>query len=70
MSLKAFHVIFVTTATIFSLAGARWAYQIYQQTMSLEMKVVSFSSIAIAVALLVYGVWFYRKLKTHPAYQN
>jgi cytochrome bd-type quinol oxidase subunit 1 len=70
MSLKFFHVVFVTTATVLSLAGAHWAFQIYQQSQRLEMKVVGVSSILIAVALLVYGVWFYRKLQTHPAYRD
>lgn len=70
MSLKFFHVFFVTTATIFSLTGAYWAHGIYQQSSNLEMKIVSISSVVIAVILLVYGVWFYRKLKTHPAYRD
>jgi cytochrome bd-type quinol oxidase subunit 1 len=70
MSLKFFHVIFVTTTTIFSLAGARWAFQIYEQSQRMEMKVISISSVVIAVGLLFYGIWFYRKIQNHPAYRD
>ncbi len=66
MSLKIAHIIFVTLATSMSLAGAYWACESYNQTGLGEMRAVMVLLLILACALLVYGVWFYRKLKKNP----
>ncbi len=59
MSLKAFHVVFVTVATLFSgLSGV----------LCLRAEGGSQTTIGVvfmlaAAALIVYGVWFLRKMK-------
>lgn len=63
MSLKAFHIFFITISTILSVCFGLWAirnYNHHQETLSL---VIGYASLAGAVALLVYGVWFLKKLK-------
>jgi len=63
MSLKAFHIVFVTISTILCIGFGWWAirdYNLNQETMSL---VFGSLSLAGAIALVIYGRWFLRKLK-------
>jgi hypothetical protein len=56
MSLKAFHLIFVTMLTILSFGFAAWAF--------LAGKIL-FGALAIVIGILViiYGIYFLKKLK-------
>jgi hypothetical protein len=56
MSLKAFHLIFVTTLTMLSLGFTAWAF--------VSGKIV-FGLLGIVAAVLVvfYGIYFLKKLK-------
>jgi hypothetical protein len=56
MSLKAFHLIFVTLLTTLSFGCAAWAFVAGRPV---------FGGIAVAVGILViiYGVYFLKKLK-------
>jgi len=56
MSLKAFHLIFVTMLTMLSLGFTAWAF--------FSGKII-FGALGIVVAVLVvvYGVYFLKKLK-------
>ena len=63
MSLKGFHIVFVCFSTLLALGCGAWCIwiglvegvQIY-----LAGAIASFLS---AIALIIYGVWFYRKMK-------
>ena len=63
MSLKGFHIVFIVFSTLLALALGGWCIwvdlvegaQVY-----LGGAIASFSA---AVALIVYGIWFYRKMK-------
>ncbi len=63
MSLKAFHILFVAISTLFSLGFAGWCIVRYRATGGQDLLFVGIGSIVGAVALLIYGRWFLRKLK-------
>lgn len=63
MSLKAFHFVFIVFSTLLALglgAWCIWINLIEGNSMYLGGAVGSFFA---AIALIVYGVWFYRKMK-------
>ena len=63
MSLKAFHIVFVTISTLlailFGLCAIRY-YQMHSDPVALGVGIFSFVG---AVGLAVYGRWFLKKLK-------
>jgi hypothetical protein len=63
MSLKAFHIVFVIFSTLLALgvgAWCVWVNLVEDAPVYLAGAVASFAS---AVGLIIYGVWFYRKMK-------
>ncbi len=64
MSLKAFHIIFVTVSTLFSLFFGLWSLDQYRNVessgLNLAFMILSF---ALLVVLPVYGFYFLKKLK-------
>ena len=56
MSLKAFHLIFVTTLTLLSVGFAAWAF---------ASEKILFGALGIITGILViiYGIYFLKKLK-------
>ena len=57
MSLKGFHVVFVTLSTLLALGFAGWALGIG------EHRALGVASLVVGLALPVYGWWFLRKTK-------
>lgn len=65
MSLKGFHIIFITLA--FLCTAGFWGWTVVFVERAKELGVVSLGNFSgsLAIALLVYGVWFVvRKSKT------
>ena len=64
MSLKAFHIIFVTVTTLFSLFFGLWSLDQYRNVdpsgQNLALMLLSF---AMLIVLPVYGYYFLKKLK-------
>ena len=64
MSLKTFHIVFITLSTLLSAGFGFWSYHDYRMHAggmpAIVLTVVGFGA---AVALVVYGVWFLKKLK-------
>lgn len=61
MSLKGFHIVFVTISTLCLVGFAAWAFLSDVEPM---LRVGGAVSAACGVALAIYGSWFYRnKLK-------
>jgi len=60
MSLKAFHLIFVTLLTALSFGGAAWAFQSGSALWGA-------AGIAAGILVVIYGIYFLRKLK-HVSY--
>jgi len=63
MSLKIFHLIFVTIATLAAAGGAYWSRAAYLDGGQFAYQVCAILSAVLALALLLYGVWFYLKLR-------
>ena len=61
MSLRGFHIVFVTMAVVVSLFFGLYEWSAYQQGHASVDIVVSGISFGIAAALVIYGFWFYRK---------
>lgn len=56
MSLKAFHLIFVTLLTALAFGGAAWAFQS-------GSALGGAAGIAAGILVVIYGIYFLRKLK-------
>lgn len=59
MSLKAFHIVFVTVATLFSLLSGILCLRAEGGGQT----IIGIVFMATAAALIVYGLWFLRKMK-------
>ena len=63
MSLKAFHVFFITVCTIFTVSFGVWGIMSYRQTSEVSHLVMGILSLVAAGALGWYFKWFLKKLK-------
>jgi len=63
MSLKAFHIVFVTLSTLLAFTFAVWAFRSAADSGGTEMLVAGVLSAAFGVSLIVYGFWFWKKIK-------
>jgi len=63
VSLKAFHVIFVTVSTILAFGVGFWAMRDYFTRHESGSLVFGLTSLLGAVVLVIYGRWFLKKLK-------
>ena len=64
MSLKAFHIVFITLSTLLAVGFGFWSLHDHQMhgggAGAVTLAILSF---VVAVGLVVYGVWFLKKLK-------
>lgn len=60
MSLKGFHIVFVTVSTLLFVFLALWAF-VYMKDASVLTRVLGGIGICGAAVMPVYGVLFYRK---------
>lgn len=63
MSLKGFHIVFIIFSTLLAVgigAWCIWVNLVEGEPVYLAGAIFSFVA---AVGLIVYGVWFYRKMK-------
>jgi len=63
MSLKGFHIVFITVSTLLALGVGAWCLWINSVEGTPVFRIGAICSFAAAVALVIYGVWFYRKMK-------
>jgi hypothetical protein len=63
MSLKAFHIIFVIFSTLLALGVGGWCVWVNLVEGTPVYLAGAIASFAAALALVIYGVWFYRKMK-------
>lgn len=61
MSLKGFHIVFVTVSTVLCIFLALWSFFLSPEP-SRMATILGIVGIAGAVLMPVYGVYFYRKL--------
>jgi len=63
MSLKGFHILFIIFSTLLALGTGFWCIWVELTVGEPVYRTGAIVSFAVAVALVVYGVWFYRKMK-------
>ncbi len=63
MSLKAFHIIFISVSTMLSFGVAGWAFLSYRSSGSVVDLLFGLGALVSGIALLVYGNYFLKKLK-------
>ena len=63
MSLKGFHIVFIIFSTLLALGIGAWCVWVDLVEGASIYLAGAICSFVVAVALVVYGVWFYRKMK-------
>ena len=63
MSLKGFHIVFITFSTLLACVLGVWCIRVNLAEGAPVYLAGAIGSFLAAVALIVYGVWFYRKMK-------
>lgn len=63
MSLKAFHILFVTASTLLSFGFGAWALHSYSTSQSLVDLVMGILAVVLGVGMIWYGKYFLKKLK-------
>ena len=63
MSLKGFHIVFIVFSTLLALASGAWCVWVNLVEGNSMYLGGAIGSFVAAVALVVYGIWFYRKMK-------
>lgn len=63
MSLKAFHVVFITCSILFSLGFGVWGVRNFMETGNVVNLLMGIGTFIGAIALVWYGMWFLRKFK-------
>ena len=63
MSLKAFHIVFVFFSTALALGIGAWCIYVDLVESVQTYLLGAIASFVCAVGLVIYGFWFYRKMK-------
>ena len=63
MSLKAFHIVFVIFSTLLALGVGAWCVWVNLVEGAPVYLAGAIASFVCALALGIYGIWFYRKMK-------
>ena len=63
MSLKAFHLIFITAAVLLAFGFGAWMLQVHKDSGAAGDYNMGIGSIVVGVALVIYEIYFLRKLK-------
>lgn len=63
MTLKGFHIVFIVFATLLALGVSGWCVWVDLVAGEPIYRTGAICSFLVAVALMVYGFWFYRKMK-------
>ena len=63
MSLKGFHIVFITFSTLLALVGGGLCLRVNEMAGGSGYLIGAAICFLAAVALVVYGIWFYKKMK-------
>jgi hypothetical protein len=63
VSLKAFHIVFIVFSTLLALGTSAWCIWVDLVEGAPIFFAGAIASLICAFALMVYGFWFYRKMK-------
>jgi hypothetical protein len=64
MSLRAFHIVFVTLSSLLAFVFAGWNLRGYAAAGSVTHLTLGAASGAFGLLLIAYGFWFWRKIRT------
>jgi hypothetical protein len=63
MSLKNFHILFITISVILTVYFGSWAFSIYRATPAMTYLALGVASVMTGAALVVYEMAFVRKCR-------
>ena len=63
MSLKGFHIVFITFSSLLALVCGAWCLHVNQIAGAPVYLAGAILCFAASIALVVYGVWFWKKMK-------
>lgn len=63
MSLKTFHVVFISASTLLAFGFGGWLLKAYAGTGQAAELIFGITSIAVGIGLIAYGRYFLKKLK-------
>jgi len=63
MSLRGFHIVFIVFSTLLALGTGAWCIWVDLVEGAPVFLAGAVGSLLAAIGLIVYGVWFYRKMK-------
>ncbi len=63
MSLKSFHIVFVSVSILLTVGFGLWAVRDYQAAGDRTSLYMGIGSFLVTIQLAIYGVWFLKKLK-------
>lgn len=63
MSLKFFHLFFISVVMLFLIGFGVWATRRYMEQHETDMLMTGIGAFAAAAVLTLYGCWFIKKLK-------
>ena len=63
MSLKGFHIVFIVFSTLLALSIGIWCVWVNLVEGAPVFVAGAVASFVCAIALIIYGIWFYRKMK-------
>jgi hypothetical protein len=63
MSLKAFHILFVTVSTLLAVWFTVWSFTHYGAGAGTLYLVSGIGGCLLVIGLPIYGVWFLKKMK-------
>ncbi|PYJ10034.1 MAG: hypothetical protein DMF06_07885 [Verrucomicrobia bacterium] len=63
MTLKGFHILFITVSTLLALGIGAWCLWINSVEAAPVFRKGAIGAFVAAAVLVTYGVWFYRKMK-------
>ena len=64
MSLKAFHIVFVSLSSLLAFGFAGWAFHYSSTHEESSYLALALLSLVVGLALIAYGFWFWRKITT------
>lgn len=63
MSLKAFHIVFISASTLLAFGFGGWMFKDYTRTGETSDLIFGLGSVGVGIGLIIYGKYFLRKLK-------
>ena len=63
MSIRGFHIVFITIATLFCIGLGIWVFLISNLPETTGKLALGGGAFAAALGLVIYGAYFYKKLK-------